>query len=189
MTRDEWILKHVPALTKAVRAFCRSHWSWLSDADKEDILADALLALTQQGDRLARKGPIDVEEKGRKYVTAIAWHTCIDAVRATQNARKYTSNVKFSELLDFCQDFSVFNGYATDYNDRGSMIPMSEDMGEEELAALEDFIKCEPKNAWQRSELKRRALAALDTLGVQVDGIFTYTIRTRSGEGVFDEEE
>lgn len=187
MTRDEWILKHVPAVKTAVACFGQA-WPWLRDDMRDDMQAEALLRLTEQADALARKGPID-PKRNTAYACAIARHACIDYLYRYQNTEKRLIPIKFSELLAICTDFTVFNGYKTEYRDRGSYIPMSEDMGEEELAALEDFINREPKNAWQRSELKRRALNALRSVGIHADGITTYTIRTKGSEEVFDEGE
>lgn len=186
MNRDEWILKHIPAVKTAVACFGRA-WPWLREDMREDMQAEALLRLTEQADALATQGPIDPKQN-TAYACAIARHACIDYLTGYQNTEKRFIPIKFSELLEICIDFTVFNGYKTEYIDRGSTIPMSEDMDEKELVALEAFIDREPKNAWQRSELKRRALDALCTLGIRIDGrITTYTTRAQ-GRGEISHE-
>lgn len=178
MNRDEWILKHLPVVKTAVAYFGRA-WPWLRDDMREDMQAEALLRLTEQANSLAVSGLIDDPKRNTAYACAIARHACIDYLTAYQNDKKWLVPIKFSEFLQLSTDFTIFNGYKTEYKDRGSYIPMSEDMGEEELAALEAFINREPENAWQRSKLKRRALNALRTLGIQVDDrrFVNYTIR------------
>jgi len=182
MTRDEWILKHIPTVKMAVAWFLRSvTWPGLED----DLEAEALFCLTKQAEKLHELGLLDDPTKNYSYVRALARYSCIDYLRRYQNMKKRITPVKFSELLELCVDFSVFNGYETEYKDRGSCIPMSEDMGEKELAALEAFVNRESKTtAWRRSGLKRQALNALRTLGIHIDGrITTYTPRAkRSGD-------
>lgn len=183
-TRDEWILKHVPAVKTAVSCFGRA-WPWLREDMIDDMEAEALLRLTQQADALAAKGPID-PKRNTAYACAVARHACIDYLTAYRNIEKKLVQLKLSEFSTFCSDFTVFNGYETEYRDRGSCIPMSEYMGEEELAALEAFINREPKTAWQRSKLKRRALHALRTLGIRVDDRITKLYRPKRVKGCGD---
>jgi len=171
----------------AVVCFGRA-WPWLRDDMRADMQAEALLRLTEQADALAAAGPID-PKCNTAYACAIARHACVDYVTKLQTVEKWQVSVKFAEFLRLSTDSTVFNGYETEYRDRGSCIPMSEYMGEEEIAALEAFITREPQKAWRRSELKRRALNAIRSVGVEVDGITTYTIRVKRSGDVSHESE
>ena len=181
MNRDEWIVNHIPAVEAAVTY----RWRWLSDEDREEVLSEVFLALTQAADRLAAAtGEIDPQQFNWGYVITLTRNTIIDFLRHREYREKYELQVKFSALLAFCRDFSIFNGYSTDYKDRGSYIPMSEDMGEDELAALEAFLDREPKSDWQRTKLKRQALNALQRIGVNCERIHNYTTRSEHSPGV-----
>ena len=191
MTRDEWIVKHVPAVKAAARAFCR-RCPWLRPETVDDFEADALCRLTLQAQQLADRGELSDESKNTAtYVSTISRHSCLDSLTRLKRAENISQQLKLSELLTFCEDSTVFNGYKTDYKDRGSDIPLSEDMSPTELAALEAYIDREPKSAWQREKLKRRVLFVLRKFGVvhDDDRIFQYTSRAPQGSRLLNRRE
>ena len=200
MTRDEWILEHVPAVQTAVRAFCR-RYSWVSPSIKEDLEGESFLRLTIQADRLAKSK--NFTNKPSAYVFRLTWNSCYDYVKKHEReldsipADNYCvdnalglapySRRCFLGFHTFFREYNDSKGVGSDYNGR-ERIPMSEDMSEEGLAALEAFLDREPKSAWQRTKLKRRALDALRKFGIIRNGdrIREYTARAKNGSRLHD---